>query len=356
MIRWKEVEPEDRGLDIPIPPGLAASPRSTDSERSEDSSPKSSESSSLKSSCGLDANTIESSSLNNSANVGVSENAIAELSSVKSSASSNDVHSNISEASSLNSSSSSGIGALSATELSSVTGSIKDSKTTKLSGLKSTSTSDLNTNRKKLFALQLGRSLNQAGDKYEQTYTPSYNLRTYPFTGVVNMFSKLLGPHSADAENVNKFRSYYTATAGMQATDSSIRASKKHSITPSLEITMAKYYRLQNLSVCNDVIADCTGVQSVPLNLLQQPSTVFVYSPDVACVMNRVSNDKRKKHGGSHVGDKFVIMMVSIHKMFSMKEKSETSPTKLGSINNDTPSEDFKDSGKFSCQISPESK
>ncbi|XP_028405471.1 peroxisome biogenesis factor 1-like [Dendronephthya gigantea] len=343
LIGWKEVETEERGFDIPIPPGLVTSPGSTDSERSGESSPKSSSnSSSLKSSWDTDTNTIESSSLDNSANIGVSSNATAELSS------GNDVHSNISEASSLNSSSSSGIGTLSATESPSVTGRIKDSKTIKSSGLKSTSAGDLHTKSTNTFAaLQLGRSLHQAGDKYEQTYTPSYplSLRTHPLTGVVNMFSMLLGPSSADGENGDKFRTYPPATKGMQAIDYSIRTSKKHSITSLPVVTIvSKYYRVQNLSVCDDVIAECTGVQSLPCNLLQQPSTVFVYNPDVACLANRMSNDKRKKHGGSHVGDKYVIMMVSMHRMFSTKEKSETSPTKSGQSTDNTPSEDFKDS------------
>ena len=267
----------------------------------------------------------ESSSLNDS-----SANA-TELSSLKSSTSSG-IHTIPSETSSLNNSSSSGV---------------------------SSQKSAISTNSNSARFSALGRSLNQAGDKYEQSYTPTYqtDFRNHPLTtaripaGVTilgNLFkTMMLGPHSADSDNTDKFRPFPIANniSRVQDMDSLSPTTKKSSNTATPDVQLAEYYRVQNLAVCNNAITD---VQSIlPNNLLQQPSTVFVYSPNVSCVMNRMSNRKLKTYGGSVLSDKFVVVTASIHKMYSMKEKAETSSTKTRSNRDNTPNEDFKDSGKM---------
>jgi hypothetical protein len=342
IISWKEVESrksceetELKGLDIPLPPGLATSARSTDSERSDESSLKSSASSSLNNSTSSNANATESSSLKSSISSGV--------------------FTNVCETSNSNNSSSSGVDTIT-TGLSGPK-SNRDSSNTNVSELlrSRNSTGSLNTNSPRTFsALALGISLHQAGDKYEQSYTPSYQVGRLP-VGVVGLGNivknMLLKPLSADVENNDKYRTFPTnKIPGLLATDSSVHTTKKSPNTATPEVPIAQYYRVQNLAVCNDVIVDSTGAQFLPHNLLEQPSTVFVYSPDVACVMNRMSNKKLRTHG-SVVSDKYVVITASIHKMYSMKEKAETSPTKTGSSNGNTPIEDFKESGKSLQQM-----
>ena len=222
------------------------------------------------------------------------------------------------------------------------------------------STGNINTNSlRKFSALKLGRSLHQAGDKYEQSSGFQVDSRNHPLTARIpvvaigNLFkTMLLGPHSADIESNEKFRTYPSTnkTPGMDATDSSVCTTKKSSNIATPEVPLAKYYRVQNLDVCNDIMTDSTGVESLPHNLLLQPSTIFVYSPDVACIVNRMSNKKLRTHGNV-VNDKYVVKTTSIHKIYSMKEKADTSPTKTGSSNDSTPNEDFKDSGKSSETI-----
>ncbi len=325
---------ELKGLDIPLPPGLVTSPKSPDSVRSDESSLRSSASSSLNNSTNSNANTTESSSLKSSTSSGV--------------------HTNDSETSNLNHTSSSG----DTTRQSTIKSNRSSSDTNTSRWRNSTGNLHANTNRK-FSALALGRSLHQAGDKYEQAYTPNFqiDLRNHPLTARVpvgvtlgNIFkTMLLKPLSAaDVGNNDKFRTYPVTnkTPGTQATDSSVQTTKTSSNTITPEVPVAPYYRVQNLAVCNDVIVDCSDVQSLPHNLLEQPSTIFVYSPDVACIMNRMSN-KKLRTNGSVVSDKYVVITASIHKMYSMKEKAETSPAKTGSSNDNTPNEDFKDSGKF---------
>lgn len=344
LIPWKEVETrkptkpnEGNGLDIPIPPALAASLRSPDSERSGESSARSSESSSLNNSTSSNATATESSSLKSSTNSGV--------------------HTIVSETPSLNASSGSGV----------------DTDTTEVSTLKSNnsnnkevlprynSAGNINRNNPGSFsALKLARSLNQAGDKYEQSHAPNFlvDIRNRPLTarigvghvGAISLFkTMLLGPHSADGENFRKFRTYPTSNkppgSVTDVTDSSVSTTKKSSITAPPEVPLAQSYRVQNLDVCNDIMTNSSGVESLPHNLLQQPSTIFVYSPDVACITNRMSNKKLRTHG-TVVNDKYVVKTASIHKLYSMKEKADTSPAKTGSTNDNTPNEDFKDSGK----------
>ena len=351
MISWKEVESrkssqgnEGKGLDIPLPPALAASLISPDSERSEESSVRSSESSSLNNSTSSNATATESSSLKSSTNSGV--------------------HTIISETSNLNISSSSGVDTDTSGISSPKSSNSNNSNNTEVLKIpRFNSTGNINaSSRRTISALKLARSLHQAGDKYEQSYTPGFSvdLKNHPLTARIpvgvaigNLVkTMLLGPHSADIESNEKFRIYPSTnkTPGMDATDSSVCTTKKSSNIATPEVPLAKYYRVQNLDVCNDIMTDSTGVESLPHNLLQQPSTIFVYSPDVACIVNRMSNKKLRTHGNV-VNDKYVVKTTSIHKIYSMKEKADTSPTKTGSSNDSTPNEDFKDSGKSSETI-----
>ena len=311
-----------KGFDIPLPPGLVTSPRSPDSGRSDDSSLRSS----------------ESSSLDNSANSNTA-------SSLKSSTSSG-VHTNASETSSLNHSPSVN------TPVSSLKGS-RSSSSTDLSEISrsrnSTGTIHLsanNTARKFSTTLALGRSLQTTGDSFQV-------LRNHPLTARIpavnlgNLFKTILQPLSADVENNSPFRTYpiTNKTLGMHPMDYSMKTTKKPSNIITPDVPIEQYYRVQNL-VCNDINSDyTTGVQFLPRNLLEQPSTVFVYSPDAACVVNRMSN-KQLRTNGSIVSDKYVVVTASIHKMYSMKEKAETSPNKMVTSNDNTPNEDFKDPGK----------
>ena len=317
-------------MDIPLPPGLVTSARSPDSERSDESSLKSSEPSSLENS----TNSNTTSSLKSSTSSGV--------------------YTNASETSSLNQSSNSGVKT-----------SNKSRSSTDLSEIfrsrNSTGSINANVNNPTGKVSAVGRSINQVGENFQKSYTPSFpiDLRNIPLTARIPVNfghigdivkTMLSGPPSANVENYRNFPAYMkpstNKTAKMQTTDSLMHTTKKSLYTVSTDIPVNQYYRVQNLAVSNDVRADYSGIQFLPHYLLKQPSTVFVYSPNVACIMNRLSNERLRMKSNA-VSDKYVVLTASIHKMFSMKEKAETSPNKTMTSNDNTPIEDFKDPGKF---------
>lgn len=345
---WEEVqqklsheETEAKGLDIPLPQGLCCTAvNSIDSEPSDESSLRSSTSSSLNNSTSSNANPGESSSLKSSTSSGVYSK-VSETSNSDSNSNSRSVNTTAAPSSSL-----------------------QVSDTTNAAGLLRlrNSTGSINVNSGKTFSAQeVGRSLNQVGDKYEQTHILRFPIDLVnPLTARSNVgvtighiFNTMIKPLSADSDrNRDSFPVHPLAnkTPSTLSANSSIDAARRSSNSVSPDVQLAQYYRVQELVVCDEVLATCTGDELLSHNLLEQPSTVFVYCPDLACVVNRMSNKKLSTHA-CVVRDKYVVVTASIHKHYSMKEKAETSPAKAGTSNDNTPSEEFRDTGKFDTDM-----
>ena len=222
--------------------------------------------------------------------------------------------------------------------------------------------SSLSQNSTKSLNLSFGRSLHHVGDKYEQTHTPSdltaihlYGLRA----GVVNLIKGVVfGPNSAEVENGAKSQIYPSAfkapsqEAKIPATVLARR--NKSSLTLFSDIPIESYYRVQDLVVLpNDDTSPhntCGVAQYLPRELLEQPSTVFIHCANLTCTVNRLLNDKVTTHGDVSMSKNYVFIIASIHKMYSVKERTDINSSSkrsdMGS-NDSTPNDEFRETGEF---------
>lgn len=218
------------------------------------------------------------------------------------------------------------------------------------------------------FNLSFGRSLNEVGDKYEQTYTPTYPVdisNSLPGFrgGVVNLMKAVVyGTHSAEVGNSEKSLKYPTTNKsyfqGGKVSNTSVMRGKKSSSTLFSGIPMDSYYRVQDLLVpSNDVATPHMKrgrTQLLPRKLFEQPSTVFVYCAALTCFVNRLLNDKVPIADDVLISNKYAVVTVSIHKMYSVKERFDVNSSgkraDTGS-NDNTPTDDLKESGKVNYAL-----
>lgn len=325
---------DEKGLDIPRPAEFknSLSQYTDDDEHSEDSSIKSSESSSLNNSLSSGVLTGgDSSSLNNSASSEVqSTSEISRSQSYKSG------FKDTSETTRKSIES-----AIIKGKIGLPKGGVNDSSTSRSSATGKSIDSDQTKSSISGWAGQL----NQAGDRInrERSFS-SVNLRFNPLTGgVVNALKYFLPPYTADIQNLDSFPFPKIIGATQDFKYSTQLSKMKTSQAETLEVPISDSYRVQNLVFLSHQIEQ-SRLDPFQQNLLKQPSTVFVYSPNLAGYANRLSNEQLRRDGKS-VNAKYYVFTASIHKMYSIKEKLDTSPTKIGSSNASTPNEEYRDTG-----------